>query len=106
MKTFLQFLTEEVSPDTYDTLSPYDIFPPKNRVSDEKDLYQNVKFTDFQHYMKIQIDVVTKYIVSQGLGDDPKKLKSALNDAFMKPEIQRAFRLYYARHFPDKVEEG
>ena len=106
MKTFLQFLTEDLSPETYDVLSPYESFPPDDNVSEEDALYQNVKFTDLAHYMKTQIDVVTRYIVGQGLGDDPKLLKAALNDAFMKPEIQKAFRLYYARHFPEKVEEG
>ena len=105
MKPFLQFIREDLSPETYDTLAPYDSFPPNNRVEQENDLYQNVEFTDFSHYMKTQIAVVSRYIASQGIGDDPKKLKAALNDAFMKPEIQKAFRLYYARNFPDKVAE-
>lgn len=104
MKSFIQFVTEELSFDTYQALEPYDTFPPQEHVKDEDQYYQDVEFTDFPHYMKTQIEVVTKYITSQGIGNDPKKLKAALAEAFMKPEIQKAFRLYYARHFPDKVK--
>lgn len=104
MKTFLQFITEDLTQDVYDTLAPYESFPPEEHIDQEDQLYRDVKFKDFQHYMKTQIDVVTKYITSQGIGNDPEKLKEALGEAFMKPEIQKAFRLYYARNFPSKVE--
>lgn len=106
MKSFLQFLTEDLSHSVYDEIEPYESFPPEERIEREDELYNNVEFKDFPHYMKTQIDVVTKYIISQGIGSDPDKLKSALNDAFNRPEIQKAFRLYYARHFPEKVEES
>ena len=103
MKSFLQFLTEELSPEIYDTLAPYEKFPPSEHIDQEDQLYKDVKFDDFSHYMKTQIAVVSEYIASQGIGDDPAKMEAAMEEAFMKPEIQKAFRLHYARIYPDKV---
>lgn len=104
MKPFLQFLKEDLSPETQAVLAPYDNFPPEHPHPQEKELYNDIEFLDFPHYMKTQIAVVSRYIASEGIGDDPKALQAALNDAFMKPEIQQAFRLHYARKFPQKVQ--
>ena len=103
MKSFIQFLLEDLSPEYQELLEPYNKFPPTNPLDNEKEIYDDIKFTDFQHYMKTQIAVVTKYITQQGIGNDPNKIKTALEETFMKPEIQQAFRLHYAKHFPEKV---
>lgn len=105
MKPFLQFLKEDLSPEHQSVLAPYDNFPPDNPLPQEKELYDGIEFTDFPHYMKTQIAVVSRFIASQGIGDDPAALQKALGDAFMKTEIQQAFRLHYARKFPQKVKE-
>ena len=105
MKPFLQFLKEDLSPETQAVLAPYDNFPPDQHLPQEKELYDEIEFLDFPHYMKTQISVVSRFIASEGIGDDPEALQKALGDAFMKPEIQQAFRLHYAIKFPQKVQE-
>lgn len=105
MKPFIQFLREDLSAEFYEVLEPYDDFPPEEHLPAEEELYNDIQFLDFPHYMKTQIAVVSKYIASQGIGNDPAKITQALNDAFMQPEIQQSFRLHYARKFPEKVVE-
>jgi len=104
MKTFLQFLTEDLSPETVEALGGYENFPPNQPSPNEEEYYDNIEFLDFKHYMSEQIATVSEYIASQGITEQDH-IKQALNDAFMKPEIQRAFRLHYATQFPDKVNE-
>lgn len=102
MKTFIEFLKEDVSAEFYDLLEPHDEFSPNTKSSEEH--YNKIEFEDFAHYMKTQIETVSNYISSQGITDQ-NQIKKALNDAFLKPEVQRAFRLHYARKFPNKVTE-
>lgn len=104
MKTFLKYLKEDLSMDVYSDLEDYEQFPPSGHLDNEEEYYDDIEFLDFPHYMKTQIETLTNYIIDQGIGQDSDKLKQALSDVLMDPEIQRSFRLHYARKFPNKVK--